>query len=254
MKKIINLTLIAMTFAFTSNVNAKQIQTSSATKAELKNIIETSKDLLNPEITPAAKKEITQEVLQDLETLGLTDYAKLLVERKKIAEELEVARAERDTFQTGWLWNSAEWHEADKKVGHINTKLRNKNREIMAMEKQQSKEQTSTVKYVVAGVVGTIGVIAALEYYFYPEGYMRTFFGRKTMPAREIPTITPPTIEPVGVAEPLPAAELTPIEQMPTKPMTQAEINRTAALEKLEAAKERSRARSARELRRGRLQ
>jgi hypothetical protein len=181
MKKLTSLVLI-ICFAVVSAIDAKQMNAITA-KAELKDMINGSKALLDPTIDTIEKKETAQGLLQGIENLGLTEYAKLLLERKKLANDLDAARAERDTFKTGWLWNSAEWYEADKKVGQINIKLRAKNKEIINMEKQQPKEETYTARSVVTGVVATIGIfaaLAALEYHLRPEGYMRSLLGHKT--------------------------------------------------------------------------
>jgi hypothetical protein len=175
MKKILGTILVAVAFAAVSTVDAKQMRRASMsepTRTDLKNMVDSSKDLLDPSVPAGEKKQIATGLLGDLEAAGLTDYAALLIKRKKIANELEAAKAERDTFKTGWFFNSSEWNEANKSVMAKNTELRDVNKEIRSMEAGQPKEQSNTAKLVVAGVIATIGALAAFEYYYRGEASM----------------------------------------------------------------------------------
>jgi hypothetical protein len=110
-----------------------------------------------------------------LENPELADLARLQLERKKLGLDLETAREKLKITKTGMFFNSDEYKAQKAVVSDINSKLRDKNKQIKDINKDLPQETSYAVYYGVAAVIGAIGVVSALEYWYSgSEGYVGT--------------------------------------------------------------------------------
>ncbi len=186
MKKILSTAFaaLALSMVVVSTVDAKRKQLMNRKPSNTEtttSMREMTKDIMADanavKAAPMDEKQAKAMALANdlMANPDIADLAQLQLERKKIGAELETARAKLTTIKTGWLFDSEEAKAQKALISKLNGQLRDKNKQIKEISKDLPKETSYAVYYGVAAVVGAIGVLSAVEYWY--NGFENSYVG-----------------------------------------------------------------------------
>lgn len=175
MKKIL-VTTLALSLAIASTMDARRVSGSPA-QSQRQISIDIQNAAQNLKDAPKTQKEVAlQELMTALEQdANLAELTGLEIQRKKIISDLEDANAKLKEIKTGWVFHSSEYKEQQTIVNQLNSKLKDKNKEIAAVKKDLPKESIVTVNRAIIAAVAVAGIFAVLEYWYRgDQSYVRS--------------------------------------------------------------------------------